>query len=98
VRLEQTADGFPRVSMARALGGGNRGCPVVFYLDGIKLNATAGLGTELMGREKLEAVLRLSPSQIEGVEVYKGAAQLPAEFGGSDAECGVIAVWTRREP
>jgi outer membrane receptor for ferrienterochelin and colicin len=35
-------------------------------------------------------------SSIEGIEVYKGAAQLPAEFGGSNSMCGVVAIWTKR--
>ena len=34
-------------------------------------------------------------SQIAGVEVYKGPATLPAEFGGSDARCGAVVVWTK---
>jgi len=27
--------------------------------------------------------------------VYRGAASLPAEFGGAGAQCGVVAIWTR---
>ncbi|MYC87204.1 MAG: carboxypeptidase-like regulatory domain-containing protein [Gemmatimonadales bacterium] len=34
-------------------------------------------------------------SQLAGVEVYKGPATLPAEFGGSDARCGAIVIWTK---
>lgn len=30
------------------------------------------------------------------MEAYQGAATVPAEFSGSDARCGVIAVWTER--
>jgi hypothetical protein len=34
--------------------------------------------------------------ELEGVEVYRRATEIPAEFGGSDSECGVVALWTRR--
>ena len=36
-----------------------------------------------------------SMSEVAAVEVYKGAASLPAEFAGSDARCGAIVVWTK---
>ena len=38
------------------------------------------------------------PEEIEAIEVYRSAAQVPAKFGGAGAfaQCGVIAVWTRR--
>ncbi len=35
------------------------------------------------------------PSEIGGVEVYPGAASLPAEFSGSDGRCGAVLVWTK---
>jgi hypothetical protein len=38
----------------------------------------------------------VSTMDLEGVEVYRGAAQLPGEFAGSDSQCGVIVFWTRR--
>jgi len=37
----------------------------------------------------------LNVTEVEAVEAYYGAASVPAEFSGSDAGCGVIAVWTR---
>jgi hypothetical protein len=42
-----------------------------------------------------EDMFRLSASEIEAVEVYRGAAEVPAEFSGSTARCGVVAVWLR---
>ena len=44
------------------------------------------------GRFILSDVL---PIGIGGVEVYKGPASLPAEFGGSDARCGAVVIWTK---
>jgi len=35
-------------------------------------------------------------NQIEGIEVYRRATEIPAEFGGSDSQCGVVAIWSRR--
>lgn len=38
------------------------------------------------------------PDDIEGIEVYRSSAQVPARFGGSSTvtQCGVIVIWTRR--
>jgi hypothetical protein len=35
---------------------------------------------------------------VYGIEVYRGPGEIPAEFGGSDAGCGVIVVWTKSKP
>ena len=35
------------------------------------------------------------PSEIGGVEVYPGAASLPAEFSGADGRCGAVVIWTK---
>ena len=39
----------------------------------------------------------LSPSSIEGIEVYSGVSQIPPQFMGSRGlgSCGVIVVWSR---
>jgi Carboxypeptidase regulatory-like domain/CarboxypepD_reg-like domain/TonB-dependent Receptor Plug Domain len=61
--------------------------PPVFYLNGVKqmsINLASG---------DLDTVL---PSEIEAIEVYRGPAEVPADFSGSDAGCGVIAIWTKR--
>jgi len=36
-----------------------------------------------------------SPISIEGVEVYRSASEIPADFRTRDATCGLIALWTR---
>ena len=36
-----------------------------------------------------------SPNVVEGVEVYRSASEVPAEFRTRDASCGVISIWTR---
>ena len=35
---------------------------------------------------------------VYGIEVYRGASDAPAEFAGSNAGCGVVAIWTRVTP
>jgi hypothetical protein len=37
----------------------------------------------------------LIPDEVEAIEAYDGPAVLPPEFGGYDARCGVIIIWTR---
>lgn len=36
----------------------------------------------------------VSPSEIVGMEIYRGPSELPAEFGGSFGRCGAIVIWT----
>lgn len=36
-----------------------------------------------------------APLSIEGVEVYRSASEIPADFRTRDATCGLIALWTR---
>ena len=43
----------------------------------------------------LNGAMPRSMTDVAAVEVYKGAATLPAEFAGSDARCGAIVVWTK---
>lgn len=40
-----------------------------------------------------EMLDRINPSDIELIEIFRGASELPAEF--NDGNCGAIAVWTR---
>jgi hypothetical protein len=36
------------------------------------------------------------PSDLERVEIYRSPAEVPQEFGGPTAACGVIVLWSRR--
>ena len=58
------------------------GCRMSVYLDNIRIDAPS------LDRFVL-------PIEVAAVEVYRGAASLPAEFGGSDSRCGVVVVWTK---
>jgi hypothetical protein len=35
------------------------------------------------------------PNNLEGIEVYRSASEIPGAFRARDATCGVIALWTR---
>ena len=35
---------------------------------------------------------------VYGIEVYRGAGEIPGEYAGSNAACGVIVVWTKSRP
>lgn len=35
---------------------------------------------------------------VYGIEIYRGTGEIPAEYGGSQAGCGVIAMWTKSRP
>ncbi|HEY2164415.1 MAG TPA: TonB-dependent receptor, partial [Gemmatimonadaceae bacterium] len=35
------------------------------------------------------------PGSLEGIEVYRSASEIPAEFRTRDSMCGLIALWTR---
>lgn len=67
-----------------------KACPVQVFVDGVRLLPTSG--------EAVDLTTLPPPQDIHGIEVYAGAARIPAEFTagmGSNTWCGVIAVWTR---
>lgn len=35
---------------------------------------------------------------VYGIEIYRGAGEIPGEYAGSNAGCGVIVVWTKSRP
>jgi len=60
------------------------GCPVSYYLDGVKYELDERGADEIM------------VSEVEAVEVYRRASETPADFLDSDSRCGVIVIWTKR--
>lgn len=64
-----------------------RGCGAsTVYVDGFKRRMSISGGG-------IDEVLM---HEVDAVEVYGGAASIPAQFGGTDAQCGVVAIWTKR--
>lgn len=60
-------------------------CVMSVYLDGTWINRNAGDTIDMFVR----------PVEIAGVEVYKGAASLPAEYAGRASGCGVVVISTK---
>jgi TonB-dependent Receptor Plug Domain len=58
----------------------NRACAAAIYVDG------------LFNQKSLP---RLPAQDIEAIEVYRGPAEVPAQYGGVNAACGVVLIWTR---
>jgi outer membrane receptor for ferrienterochelin and colicin len=73
------------VTMARVA----HSCYPVVFLDGTRLNRAFDEPGEIA------SILAMIPGRtIETVEVYRGPAETPGDFGGADAPCGVIGVWS----
>ncbi len=60
-------------------------CAATVFLDGAPVNSP--------GEHFDFEVLHLS--DIEAIEVYKGPAEVPPQYGGAEAGCGVILIWRR---
>ena len=85
IRLRCPGSGFRDcwVESSRASGGFTPGgCELSAYLD----------GSPIPVRELDTLVL---PVEVGGIEVYQGAGELPPEFGGYDARCGAVVIWTK---
>ena len=68
-------------------------CLPAIYVDGVQRRRG---GLHHPDQIPLRLQDAAQPSEIEAVEVYRSAAGVPPLFAGSDASCGVIAIWTRR--
>lgn len=56
-------------------------CEPLIYLDGVP---APGLRIDF-----------LMPAELAALEVYRGAAELPLQFGRPTQRCGAIIIWTR---
>jgi hypothetical protein len=98
VRLTRTArDGADVLLRAGATSSiANRGamtqCRPPIYMNGVIVAQQQG--ADLPGRIRidLDAIL---PADIEALEIYAGAAEVPPQYGGPFSGCGVILIWTR---
>jgi len=60
-------------------------CPVRYFVDGASY--------PLYG-QSIDVMVQVV--DIGAIEVYPGGASVPPQFGGREAACGVIAIWTRQ--
>lgn len=70
-------------------------CWMGVILDGITLYRATSTGT-VANIPPPDFRKDIEVSNLEAVEVYRSAAEVPIEFGGNSASCGVIVLWTKR--
>jgi len=83
VTISQRMAGEPQpVHMQRSSNPTNQAtCTVALYVDG--------------NPYPNGSVDDFPPGSLEGIEVYRSASEIPAEFRTRDSMCGLIALWTR---
>ncbi len=91
------ANKFMRVALhpTRRDAAGRLNCLMQLYYNGAPVGRGGVIGTSDVKAEDLRAY---AVSGIERVEVYRSAAEVPVEYGGASAGCGVILLWSRQAP
>jgi hypothetical protein len=77
------------------LRGGNSGCPMAIVLDGTTLYRAESGGGYIDWPRTID-VNDLPVAHLVALEVYRSAAEIPIEYGGPSAICGVMVMWTKR--
>jgi|GEM_PF-671064 len=75
-------------------------CFMQVVLDGVVLYrsvAPAGNAENARTGKPPPDLQMFSVASLAAVEVYRGAAETPIEFGGSGAGCGTVVLWTRHQ-
>lgn len=71
-------------------------CSVVFFVDGMRINEPAMPGIRGGARPDMPIDDYVNPAEVEGIEVYRGESDTPAEFTTRWVQCGTVVIWTRR--
>ncbi|HEU5208370.1 MAG TPA: carboxypeptidase regulatory-like domain-containing protein [Longimicrobiales bacterium] len=71
-------------------------CAPAVFVDGVEVTRVSSRRSDQAMREAFDEVNRLHPSGIELIEMYRGASELPGQFGGAGSMCGAIVIWSRR--
>jgi len=100
-KAQQTGDvldGIPGVTLVT--GGGSRGIRIPQFTSRSGLGCDNGpriyLDNHLMnpGSDPFD-VNTILPADLLAIEVYRHVSEVPLKFGGTDANCGVIVLWTK---
>lgn len=77
-------------------------CPMSIIVDGAVIYRSTGVQIHT----KQTAPVPLAPppdlnaflgvADLQAIEIYRRASEVPVEFGGRNTACGVIVFWTRR--
>ncbi len=93
--IEVTTDGSGHRGVVQVARSRGKFCSTQIFIDGMLANPPAanasGSGFDVF---RIDDVI--SPYSVEGIEVYMGLSTIPPEFLTADAQCGVIAIWSRR--
>jgi len=73
---------------------------VSVFVDGVREvaaslspSAASGPAPAFSEEPEIEILSRINPADIEMIEVFRGASEIPAVFHWNG--CAVIAIWTR---
>ena len=83
VTMGRTAIGVRSFRNVASLAGD---CRVNYYVDGMWIPAGSFHPDDI------------SPVNIEAMEIYRGAAEIPPKFRARETACGLIVIWTREPP
>lgn len=72
-------------------------CTVVFFVDGM-LVSQPSMGSPFRGGARQDQAIDdyVQPGDVEGIEVYRGESDTPAEFITRWVSCGTVVIWTKR--
>lgn len=87
VTVRRSGGGLTAEYVVQLRGAANlaaQACQPMVWVDGRRWSGGGSAFREIQGIE------------LEAVEIYRGPAEVPGEFSGGDARCGVVVVWTRR--
>lgn len=71
-------------------------CSVVFFVDGMRVNEPNVGGMRSSARHDPPIDDYVNPEEVEGIEIYRGESDTPAEFSTRWVQCGTVVIWTRR--
>jgi hypothetical protein len=94
MQLSQMFEGLPGMMVQQTTGrvlnlrGASMSgpCEPLYFVDGASFDVGTGVAPLTV----------LNPEDVAGIEVYRGVATLPMQYGGSQGACGAILIWTRR--
>lgn len=82
---------------AMSRGGTADRCTMVFFVDGMLVGQPSNGNPWRNGARTDRAIDDyVQPNDVEGIEVYRGESDTPAEFVTRWVGCGTIVIWTRR--
>jgi len=64
-------------------------CYLDVYFDGAQIYNSSARGTPLFNLNSIQS------AEIEAIEVYTSASQIPAQYNKTSGGCGVMLIWTR---